>query len=691
MHASKSSFLGKYREIVLAVAFFLVFDLAVLVLNFYTSYQISTDAVAINLSGRQRMLSQRMTKALLQLEADRHNQADTSEALKELRLSSELFSSTLEAFSKGGTVKGGDNQSVELAPVATTQGHTILRNAQEIWRPYAGALEPLLAGQPTDAQIETAALYARSANLKLLKLMNELTTELESVATAKADRLRMVQTGGIALALLNFAFILFKFIRKLRESDRMTEAAQKETSEILGTVKDGIFLLDKGGHIGLLHSRSLDAILHQPVEAGQNFIGMLQAMVDDDSFQTARDYIELLFGDRVRENLIASLNPLQQVQIARRGSDGNREEHYLSFHFNRVVENGQVLHLLVTVADITEKVVLAAQLENAKVERQQEMEILLNILKIHPDTLRRFLEETETTLEEINANLRNAAENEGSLRLCLNRAFRAMHTIKGNAAMMGLENFEKQAHEFENTLSELRRQDAPSGEAVLSLAFRLEEFFQSLGMVKKIFDQLSEHYRHGVTASPDEAAELSRQISALAGRIADDQHKMVKVDARLDAFSALPAIAKTNISEIAIQLTRNAVVHGIESPAERAACNKQGTGTIQLRVEALPGNESFDYELVMRDDGRGLAPERIRKALVASGRYTEEQLAELNDKQVIMQLFEPGFSTLEEAGPDAGRGFGLDVVYASIKSLGGHLSINSRPQGFTEFRIRFAI
>jgi nitrate/nitrite-specific signal transduction histidine kinase len=55
------SYFGKYKEIILAVAFFLVFDMAVLVLNFYISFQISEDALAINLAGRQRMLSQRMT------------------------------------------------------------------------------------------------------------------------------------------------------------------------------------------------------------------------------------------------------------------------------------------------------------------------------------------------------------------------------------------------------------------------------------------------------------------------------------------------------------------------------------------------------------------------------------------------------------------------------------------------------
>lgn len=61
----RTSYFGKYKEIVWAVALFLLFDLAVLMLNFYISFQISADAMAINVAGRQRMLSQRMTKELL--------------------------------------------------------------------------------------------------------------------------------------------------------------------------------------------------------------------------------------------------------------------------------------------------------------------------------------------------------------------------------------------------------------------------------------------------------------------------------------------------------------------------------------------------------------------------------------------------------------------------------------------------
>src|SRR3990167_6741986 len=63
--AQASFSFGKYREIIIAVAFFLLFDLGVLILNFYTSYQIAEDALGVNLAGRQRMLSQRTAKALL--------------------------------------------------------------------------------------------------------------------------------------------------------------------------------------------------------------------------------------------------------------------------------------------------------------------------------------------------------------------------------------------------------------------------------------------------------------------------------------------------------------------------------------------------------------------------------------------------------------------------------------------------
>ena len=95
--------LGKYRTIVVSIALFLVLDLGVLVLNFVISSEIDKDAVNINLAGRQRMLSQRMAKTSLQIEARTASGAPYEKEAKELQQAHATFDGTLNAFIAGGT------------------------------------------------------------------------------------------------------------------------------------------------------------------------------------------------------------------------------------------------------------------------------------------------------------------------------------------------------------------------------------------------------------------------------------------------------------------------------------------------------------------------------------------------------------------------------------------------------------
>ena len=128
-------------------------------------------------------------------------------------------------------------------------------------------------------------------------------------------------------------------------------------------------------------------------------------------------------------------------------------------------------------------------------------------------------------------------------------------------------------------------------------------------------------------------------------------------------------------------LLRNAVAHGIEPPAERAAAGKPEIG--EISIDAVQrGNEVV---LTVADDGRGLDLARIREKAVSLGLM--EAGDELPDPALSQFIFWPGFSTAAEVTQVAGRGVGMDVVKSEITSLGGRVELASTPGGGTTFTI----
>lgn len=680
-------YLGKYREIVLAVAFFLIFDLAVLLLNFYISFQISEDALAINLAGRQRMLSQRMTKALLTAERDTAAGAAPVDAIGELRTTVTLFDGTLGGFERGGAVTGGDGKPAQLVAVTADEGRDILAKTNGVWGPYKLLLTPLVSNEfHTPEQLADAVRYARENNLALLGLMNSLTTHLEQTANAKADALRKVQSGGILLALLNFGFILFKFLRRLRDNDRKVEAAQKETAEILGTVKEGLFLLDANFRIGSQFSASLPEMLGRHIEPGMDFRSLMQGMVSPAAYSTACDYISLLFGERVRESLVLGLNPLTAIEVNVPGEGGWDSKRHLTLQFSRVLLDGKISHLLVTVFDVSAQVELERTLAEVKKKAHSEIEVMLDLLKVHPASLHYFLESAERKLLEVNDHLRNLGGDTYDYRRSIASIFRLVHALKGEAAVLGLGMFEALAHKFETMLATLRDKGEISGDDLVALPLPLDEFLQRIVTARDLMTRLASYHDAFAPAADDN--NFVDNLTTLARRIAADHGKEVQVVTELDLVKSLPRKLQSDLRDITVQLLRNAVMHGIEPPAERAERSKPPVGNIYLTLKPLAAGE---YEFVLRDDGRGLIPLRIRSALLRTGRYTEEQLNQFDDRQILMKIFEAGVSTMTEAGRDAGHGVGMDVIKQKIEQLGARLRIATREHMFTQFSIRFAV
>ncbi|NLO80816.1 MAG: response regulator [Xanthomonadaceae bacterium] len=129
-------------------------------------------------------------------------------------------------------------------------------------------------------------------------------------------------------------------------------------------------------------------------------------------------------------------------------------------------------------------------------------------------------------------------------------------------------------------------------------------------------------------------------------------------------------------------MLRNAVAHGIETPAERRAAGKPEEGQITVALS----REGADVVIRVSDDGRGLRLEEIRRRAIARGLMPAD--APLADREVMQFILEPGFTTSEQVTQIAGRGVGLDVVASEIKQLGGTLEIDSTAGQGTTFTIR---
>jgi two-component system chemotaxis sensor kinase CheA len=122
-------------------------------------------------------------------------------------------------------------------------------------------------------------------------------------------------------------------------------------------------------------------------------------------------------------------------------------------------------------------------------------------------------------------------------------------------------------------------------------------------------------------------------------------------------------------------LVRNALDHGIEPPEARLAAGKSVTGTVRLTARHADGRILITVE----DDGRGMEPDALRRAVVEKGLMSRETAESTSDADMLRVIFLPGFSTARVLTEVSGRGVGMDVVRNNIERLGGWVDVSSEP------------
>ena len=142
-----------------------------------------------------------------------------------------------------------------------------------------------------------------------------------------------------------------------------------------------------------------------------------------------------------------------------------------------------------------------------------------------------------------------------------------------------------------------------------------------------------------------------------------------------------------SINDPLTHLIRNSVDHGIESPVERERAGKDATGKIELKAF----HEAGQVNIEISDDGKGLDPETISAVAFSKGLVTENQIAEMSEKEQIELIFMAGFSTAEQVTDVSGRGVGMDVVITNIELLGGIIELDSTPGKGTTTQIKLPL
>ena len=147
---------------------------------------------------------------------------------------------------------------------------------------------------------------------------------------------------------------------------------------------------------------------------------------------------------------------------------------------------------------------------------------------------------------------------------------------------------------------------------------------------------------------------------------------------------------RTVIDEIGdplVHLLRNAIDHGVESPAERQAKGKNPVGEIRL----IARHEGNNVIIMVEDDGAGVNPDIVKEKALEKGLITQAEAEKMDAADAVRLLFVPGFSTAKVVTDVSGRGVGMDAVKTKIESLGGMVDVETKVSEGSKFKIRLPL
>ncbi|MBN2351643.1 MAG: Hpt domain-containing protein [Spirochaetales bacterium] len=465
----------------------------------------------------------------------------------------------------------------------------------------------------------------------------------------------------------------------LEKTTRDLTQRRNETDSIMKNVREGIFLLDREQRITTEYSRELESILERGSLAGVRLSDIVKPGVPEKVVSVLEDYLDMLYQPHDNPDLLREINPIDKVEFNLPVAEGGFKTKHLAFSFAPLGENG-ARQVLGTVRDVTSETNLVKELEAQEDKTKREMQKLSQIINVAPALMNEFIEDAEEEFENVNTLLKSEEEN---YSLLLPLLYQSIHAVKGNALLLGLGSLGNRLHNLESELNLYLARPKVEWNDLFNFTAGLGEMQKEIEEIKAVIEKLMAFQTNMSLSGLEQKNLLLTTLRRLVEKMAAEQEKeaaLVMQDFRADAIS--PRYRKL-VKEVLIQIIRNAVTHGLETPAVRVAAGKPQRGNIVIGCEKRQSR----LRVTVRDNGGGLDPNAIRERAKTLPAFANLDLDKLSEGQVMSLIFKPGFSTSAAATLDSGRGVGLSLVKRRVEEAGGLLKVRTGKGKFTEFEI----
>jgi two-component system chemotaxis sensor kinase CheA len=506
--------------------------------------------------------------------------------------------------------------------------------------------------------------------------------------------------------------------RHEREKQELLEASNRITEAILQHDGQGLFLLDAKDRIQPQISRSLEALFRRQDFSNLTLEKLVAPLVTAKLLTVVRNHVAQVLGtvvpDEAKAAAMPDSNPLKDLEVRLPNAEGGFDSAHYSFDFHPL--EGEPRLWLVRVADITREVQSARELEDLQSQVQTQGEILRSVLGAGGARFAALIQRTDASMKTINAVLKKPAREQEAFRGKLEEALDEVDRVRRDAAAFKLSALEWAARQFEDSLHDLRSRSALSGSDFLPLAVKLDQLYGQFATLKSLTASSSPAAAPGAAAaappnmtengtqiiqapkfltrpapkappvpgtnSSAPAGSLENTLRALTEHVAEEHKKTVILE--VHGLGLVPQHYQAAVKNVAIQFIRNAVMHGIETPAAREAGGKPVHGTLRLEFRSVADRS---FELLFEDDGGGLDPDQVRAIAISRGVVTGEGAARLRDREAIKLIFKSGYSTLPSAPGEPAHGTGLSLVRRYVHEAGGKVALASLLGHETRFKV----